>query len=550
RSPVRDALVAAGAVAVAPLSELLSGSPSTASATSAAWILGELGAHVAAPAIVSAMRRGALPTSAAMRGLAGAGTMRDVPVVLEFVADPNPTVRGEAINAAMSLLDPTRPDGRVVEPIAAALRDPNCSVQDRARIARLLGRTGAPRAAPVLLELVRARDMTLRLAAMDALGALGPAGSRVDEVLAEAVGSPDATVRLHAAVALSRSGSSRARDSLLKTLDQGDEVDRPAVLAALGGALARAPTEDAVARLRTALDLAAGPERDALIEAIGRAPVASAVRVLTNLSASNEPADRRAVATLLAGHPADAAALAAVRAMLTDADPAVRAQAAWSLGSLGDGGDLLRLDRIARGADGRRGANIDPAIDATAAIGRIAARSRGSELQTAIRSLCALASDPRAYVRANALAGVAAAKARCADGSLERHLLLDDDNEDVRAAAAIAVWSGPAMRGDLAGPSAEDRSTLERCAHSDRSGAVAARCERRPAAASAPAAGEAMLVYVVPDSGTTPRPGCAYAMLLGDGMIRAGTADRRGAVFDPVAPSGEVTLRQLGALSK
>ncbi|MDP9150870.1 MAG: hypothetical protein M3O36_13145, partial [Myxococcota bacterium] len=76
------------------------------------------------------------------------------------------------------------------------------------------------------------------------------------------------------------------------------------------------------------------------------------------------------------------------------------------------------------------------------------------------------------------------------------------------------------------------------------------RCERQPAAPSAPEAGEALLVYVVPDPGTAPRPGCAYAMLLADGMIHAGTADRRGAVFDPVAPRGEVTLRQPGALAR
>jgi hypothetical protein len=33
-----------------------------------------------------------------------------------------------------------------------------------------------------------------------------------------------------------------------------------------------------------------------------------------------------------------------------------------------------------------------------------------------------------------------------------------------------------------------------------------------------------------------------------DGVLRAGTADRRGATFDPVAPDGELTLRRTNAL--
>jgi hypothetical protein len=33
-------------------------------------------------------------------------------------------------------------------------------------------------------------------------------------------------------------------------------------------------------------------------------------------------------------------------------------------------------------------------------------------------------------------------------------------------------------------------------------------------------------------------------MLLADGLVRAGNTDRRGAVFDPAAPEGDVTLRR------
>ena len=56
----------------------------------------------------------------------------------------------------------------------------------------------------------------------------------------------------------------------------------------------------------------------------------------------------------------------------------------------------------------------------------------------------------------------------------------------------------------------------------------------------------AALVYVVPDGSDAPRPSASYAMLFADGMLRAGTTDRRGAVFEPLAPEGEVALRRPG----
>jgi len=86
-------------------------------------VLGELHARTEAASIVDAMRRGSLPTAAALHALAGAGTEAEVPVVLEFVADSNLLVRDEAASAAFALLDPNHPDGRAVEPLAAALRD-------------------------------------------------------------------------------------------------------------------------------------------------------------------------------------------------------------------------------------------------------------------------------------------------------------------------------------------------------------------------------------------------------------------------------------------
>jgi HEAT repeat protein len=570
RTPLREALVLAGTPAVPALRAVLEGSPSPAAAASAAWVLGELRAHEQAAAIVAAVRRGSLPTAAALHALAGAGSPSEVPVVLEFVADPSPIVRGEALAAAAALLDPNRPDGRAVEPLAAVLRGPRASASERARIARLLGRTGAPRAAPLLVELLHTQDAPLRLAAIDALGTLGafpaPPSERggnaaVDAALMEALGSTEPAVRLHAAMAISEAGGERARDSLVAQLDGGDEVDRAAVLTALGGVLARFPSDGAISRLNQALQLSAGPERDAVVEALGRAPLPSAVMALEAHARSEEPSDRRAAAMLLAAQAASpstrVAALASARALLADPDATVRAQAAWTLGALGDASDIDRLDPMARGDAPGSGALPRPSpgapgdiqTNAAAAIGRIAARLRASD--AAARALCPLiarSSSAPSYARANALAGLALAGARCADGAAERAVLGEDASEDARAAAALLLWmgTGPGM-GRGTAPTADDARALERCARGDPSNWVAARCRTR---ATLPSRTHAALVYVVAEGAVAPRPGSAYALLMADGTIHVGTTDRRGAIFDPIAPEGELTLRRPSALAR
>jgi cellulose synthase operon protein C len=532
-TPARDALIQAGAgagpVTIPALRAVLAGSPSPQAATSAAWVLGALHAREEAPGIILAMRRGVLPTAAALRAIAGAGTGADVPVVLEFVADRSPLVRAEALAAALALLDPSLPDGRAVEPLAAALRDARPTADERARIATLLGRTGAPRAAPLLVDLTRAQDLGLKIAAIDALGALGPIQSAraskqedTTAALLVALQAPDAAVRLHAATALGDAGGGSAREALTASLDGGDEVDRAAVLTALGGVLARVPTDASIAKLAGALAMSAGPERDAIIEAIGRAPLPSATAVLASLARSEEPADRRAVATVSAARSSDPAL---ARTLLSDPDASVRAQAAWSLGSLGDASDVTHLGAIALAAD------VDAATNATAAIGRIAARTQRPDLAAA---LCMLASDPRAFVRTNALAGLARAGA-CGDDAALRQALEGDRGEDVRAAAALALGRHP---------SDVSAKALERCARTDPSSAVAARCRAAAAGATLPSRTHAALVYVVPDGSDMPRPDGSYAMVFADGTLRAGTTDRRGAVFEPLAPEGDVALRR------
>ncbi len=537
-TPVRDAIVAAGAPAIPQVAAVLRGpTVSATTATSAAWVLGELASEKLGSSldtIVAAMRRGVLPPAAALRALGHSGDPAAVPIVLEFALDPGPQVRDEALAAAALLLDPEKPDGRVVEPLVAALRDPRLATVERAQVAMLLGRTGAARASDPLVSLVSAKDRALRLAAIDALGVLGPAeaSSARDDVLVPLLSETDATLRLHAALAISRSGGAKARDALFDKLAASEETDRAAVLTALGGVLSRVPTPDAIKRIDHELELSAGADRDAILAALARAKTPDAMPPLTRTAKSEFVEDRRAIATLLPARTETRDAMQLASALLGDSDASVRAQAAWALGTVGDASVAPALAKLAQSGD------MDSSIDATAALGRIAARTHAPA--QASQWLCPLLDHGHPYVRANALAGLALGGARCQDGSKERRMLIFDDSEVVRAAAARVLRHGVAGASDP-----EDTRALDTCAATDRAGSVARRCRATftaPSTSQPSALGEPLLVYIVADEGILPVPKTAYALVLSDGLVHVGTTDRRGGVFDPVTPSGEVSL--------
>jgi hypothetical protein len=93
----------------------------------------------------------------------------------------------------------------------------------------------------------------------------------------------------------------------------------------------------------------------------------------------------------------------------------------------------------------------------------------------------------------------------------------------------------------------EDHHALAQCASEDTNGSVASRC-RRPLAR---AHGDApVTVFVVPEGRTSPVPNAPFALLRADGMIRAGLADRRGAVFERFAPDGTLSLLVPAALAR
>ena len=190
--------------------------------------------------------------------------------------------------------------------------------------------------------------------------------------------------------------------------------------------------------------------------------------------------------------------------------------------------------------------DLDVAANATAAVALVAnaGAAGGEERKRAVGLLCGALGDFRSYVRANALSGLSILGVRCETGAVERKLLAQDPSEIVRQAAARLIWR--ASRDQPPAIARDDARALSRCVSDDKSGMVANACRSSSTASvgTVPA-----LVFVVPDGRTAPLPLASYSLLRADGLIRSGRADRRGAVFEPAAPNGELRLVVPGPLA-
>jgi HEAT repeat protein len=540
-SPAREAAVAAGAAAAPTLIGVLesggSQTPSSGSATispaasSSAWALGEMRAAGAGPVIAKAMRRGVISLAVGLHALAALGDTSQLPVCLEHVAAVDRTVRTEALAAAAKLLDPDQPDGRAVEPLLASLELAQ-SPEDRAEIATLLGRTGAARVAKVLIGLTAAKDERLRLAAIEALGTLAaPEGG---PALVTLLDDNSAAVRLRSAIALGRAGGADVVKPTIARLGAA-QADRLAVAIALNGVLERHGDDPSIAAARDAANTAS-TERDLLLVAIGRAKGTAVAALTTLLAKSASDVDgRRTIALALGARVGDGLAIEPLVVLAADADPSVRAQAAWSLGAVGGSAQLPLVTKLI--AD----AAPTVAASAAAAAGRIVVRTAGAALP---KEVCTALEDARPYVRANTLASIGhalrAGRTSPCDEARVRKALADDPNEVVRASAARAVAAS--AKGDA---DAKGRVALERCALADPSGAVASVC--REGALGQPLVSDsgkgALVVFVAPDDGGAPIARTPYAIERPDGYLHVGTADRRGAVVELMLGKGSVRLR-------
>jgi HEAT repeat protein len=250
--------------------------------------------------------------------------------------------------------------------------------------------------------------------------------------------------------------------------------------------------------------------------------------------------DRRKIAEALAGHPEQVAVLTR---LLSDPDPGVRAQAAWSAGSQPAGpgatASLARVMQLVSDPDLDVASN---AVASAALLARTLSAGDPNVKANVAAWLCKSLGDFRSYVRANALAGLAVLDVRCDKGGDERKLLAQDPSETVRFVAARLISR------DAQQASKDDVRALARCVSDDKSGMVAVACRTRPGVA-APAEPSPSLVFIVPDGRAAPLASAAYSLARADGLIRSGLADRRGAVFERAAPRGDLRLLVPAALA-
>jgi len=523
RSPVRDAVAKVGDAAVPRLVAAVQSGSSQEVASAAALILGDLRSTQHTRVIVDAVQRGQVPARVGLRALARLGDRAALSSVLELLEAPSSAIRRSAIEAAAELLDPSDPEGTAVDPIATQLVDPRLSLDDRLALADLLGRTGSPRAAAVLISLSGSKERAVRLAALRALGTVGQGGQ--EKMLLDHLTDEDPEIRLQAAMSLGQVAGDAGARELLRRLTVASEQDRAALGISFSGAMSRSKDDKLPERTAGLLGSMREPGRDVLIEALGRmrTPAAAAQldRLVPRLSSAD---DRRKLAESCAGH---TALLPLMRRMTNDPDPSVQANAVWSIGTTGDASDIAAVAKLAQHRD------VAVAGNAVAAIGRIVSRHKGADAQ----ALCSSLDDGRTYVRANALAALAVASQRCDKGEKERGLLASDPAPQVRAAAAALLRKVPSQ------DAGADSRALRRCLFDDKNGSVAAECKERPAAASVRGpATEPIVVFVVPDGRSTPQARAPFALVMADGLLRFGIADRRGAVFEPAAPRGQVRL--------
>lgn len=431
------------------------------------------------------------------------------------------------------------PDGRAADPLLERLG--KAQAPEAARIAELLGRVKAARAAPALADLLSTSHVKLRLAAAAALGAIG--APEAGPALAALLDSDDPETRFTAAEALRSVADAALLATLLERLAGSGAADRHALLIAVGGAAGRLlrqgalPAELAKRTLQTLGARVASrdqPLAERALDAVAAFGHPDSLAVLS--IALRSPASRlRGAATLaLSGLPADRARPIA-RYVMQQGGPREVVAAVVALGEIGDHRDLLALLKV-----GLR--HHWPVPGAVAyAVARLAQRGQ-LRAHADQQELCALGSSREPYVRANVAATFAVlGMGGCGEkGPDPLRWLSAEHTALVRAAAAR--WTLAARdAGKL--DAAAANAALERCRDGDVEGSVRKACE---ATAAAPVAREATDVYAYAADGTTLLRGALLALRLADGAAYLGYADSNGHLRLPSAPRGPIRLEDPG----
>ncbi|HEX2878716.1 MAG TPA: HEAT repeat domain-containing protein, partial [Polyangiaceae bacterium] len=500
------------------LKQCLAGQPSERVGNACAVALGRLGearlGSGAGALLLDALQRGVVTKSVALDALAQLRVAAALPTALALLEDDDAQLRLQAAQLAGRLLDPAHPDGTAIDPLLKALHQAHGSPRLEQALLVALGRTASPRASAALLPYLNALQRpTLRLAAIDACGWV--AGEGTAAALLPLLDDADGQIRMTAALAMRRIADARAFGPLWQRLSGAPAQDREAIAVALAGPLQVATPAFKLDPLRRYIATSRGTLRDVLLESVSFMPAERGVALFAGLLPHSDLPTRAKIAEVIASYGVHGADL--LRKLLGEnaqQDSKVRANVAWALGSVGATGvqPLLPLTQ-------------DPdhavAANAVASLARV-----HPEVAALAATLCSFIDDPRAYVRANALTGLALRAQRCVQGA-ERRLLANDRSASVRLAAARLIAAVPSSDAH------QDAIALERCREQESDTDVAQACSAGRGASLEPViAAEATSVFVLPRGGGAPVVQTPFALLTAQGFIRSGWTDRRGAIFE------------------
>lgn len=536
RPPARDALLDAGAGAVAVVLRRLSGSTGTADVGTLVDLLRDLAptlqgdqrAAVSA-ALTEELARRRLPREQVLDALAAVADAPSAPVFVGLLGDRDVVVRRHSLQA---LRRPGLLDGRALDALLGATRDDDAEV--RAQATFLLGSLQTPAAIKRLVEILGSgADAETRLAAVQALARLGrtpsvgPLPPEAVQALSTAAstpaaGAPEQRVRRAAAAGLGQAVAPhpalhvQALGSLLATLRRNEPGPKPEVLSAIGGLLRGRPSETARGPLLDLAQQAGEPRGPAATLALDALDALAAIRDpataprLLRLLDHRDPLRRlratAALGTLLAVAPSEAMVSALLTRLGEDPDGRVAAEAAWALGRLPRGHALgpLASQGLRRALLARRGIQVTDAAVRCNGLGALArlglAELRDIEWLT----------DPDPGARANAAALLSTLPSRSA-GLLARlrNLAAVDEDERVRRAANKALVAAPAAER----PRVHWLGTYQQ------------------------------------DYDRWPLAEARYRLTLGDGLLRVGFTDHRGVAREELLPEGSCDLETLEDLA-
>lgn len=405
RSAAKDALIQAGDRASHRLVQMLKDPRVPQSvAIAAVEIASKARLRSTVPSLIYHLRLGRLPKTLLIKALGSTGDPRAQRPLLELLTHTSTDICLTALFALDSLMDE-----RAAEPLQALLTHPNRMIRKTA--ITYLGKIRAKNATSALSRVAQGKDLRLARLAVTALSLTRD--PRAVSPLIKLLQHKDRTIRRLASQALARIKEPSSITPILQICRRILGAPRITCLQALAGVLRGKTDENALAFLG---QIIASDDRSSFFAALDALAAMEDKRIagmLIKRYPAVESNLKRRILDALGNFQVSPNAVSPLLLKEMDhEDPSLRSAATWALGKLHNPQHLHRLKQAARDRSWMVRAN------AVAALARLGLKSTQELMR-------AMALDPIAYVRANALLGLAWSSAHDSIGLLAAKLRND-----------------------------------------------------------------------------------------------------------------------------